>query len=161
MVRIPKRKPGAIPMDGIEYRSLLRRCECCDIGATTVVSLILISGMDPQEALLKVREWLEWGKEQGQGVDGEEIAELMQEEVNSPDAISEQYSAGPHLCHVPSCQNACRPEYLMCYKCWYKVPGKLRRAVYAAYREGQEKRLVRPTKAWFAAAKAAIESVDR
>ena len=65
-----------------------------------------------------------------------------------------------HECHNPACRQPCAPKYLMCRKCWFKVPKVLRDAVWAAYRPGQEQRKVRPTRAWFEAARAAIRSVQ-
>ena len=66
-----------------------------------------------------------------------------------------------HECHNPQCRRPCAPKYLMCRACWFAVPKALRDAVWAAYQPGQERRAVRPTRAWFAAARAAIASVRK
>ena len=62
-----------------------------------------------------------------------------------------------HLCHA--CKDLpCPPAHLMCGGCWRRVPGALKAAVYRAYVPGQEERTVRPSAAWFAAARAAIRA---
>jgi len=63
-----------------------------------------------------------------------------------------------HTCHAKLCDVPCPPEYLMCPVHWAKVPGRLQRAVWGAYRPGQcdDKS---PSRAWFVAAEVAIDHV--
>jgi hypothetical protein len=60
-----------------------------------------------------------------------------------------------HHCHARGCSTPVRPELLMCYSHWRKVPPRLQQLVYSTYRPGQcdDKR---PSKAWHDAADAAI-----
>lgn len=65
-----------------------------------------------------------------------------------------------HHCHARGCKVNVPPERLMCLRHWRLVPRTLQRAVWANYRDGQcdDKQ---PSRAWFAAADAAIEAVWR
>lgn len=72
--------------------------------------------------------------------------------------MSQQNQYGGHRCHNPECRKPCKPEWLMCFHCWSKVPAKLKAAVYRTYREGQCQDM-RPSAAWHRAADAAIQSV--
>lgn len=67
-------------------------------------------------------------------------------------------TATAHTCHVPGCAVPVPPKRLMCTSHWMRVPVALRRAVWDAYRPGQEVDK-RPSPAWFQAAKEAIASV--
>lgn len=60
-----------------------------------------------------------------------------------------------HRCHARGCSTPVRPELLMCYPHWRKVPPRLQRLVWATYRPGQcdDKQ---PSRAWHDAASAAI-----
>jgi hypothetical protein len=60
-----------------------------------------------------------------------------------------------HHCHARGCRLNVPPTYLMCRGHWYRVPAKIQRAVWAAYRHGQcdDKN---PSEAWHEAADAAI-----
>lgn len=66
----------------------------------------------------------------------------------------------PHTCHARDCAKPVKPEILMCFAHWRKVPSVIQRAVWAAYRPGQcdDKH---PSKEWFRAADAAIGYVAR
>lgn len=44
----------------------------------------------------------------------------------------------PHRCHAEGCDATIPPRLLMCRKHWRMVPRWLQRAVWAAYRPGQE-----------------------
>lgn len=60
-----------------------------------------------------------------------------------------------HHCHARGCKASVRPELLMCFPHWRKVPARIQQAVYRTYRPGQcdDKR---PSEAWHEAASAAI-----
>lgn len=63
-----------------------------------------------------------------------------------------------HHCHARNCSAKTKPEMLMCLKHWRMVPRNLQKDVWATYRPGQcDDRA--PSKAWYAAADAAIEAV--
>lgn len=64
----------------------------------------------------------------------------------------------PHTCHARGCSARVPPELLMCGRHWRMVPRDLQRAVWRHYRKGQcdDKEV---TRAWLAAADAAIEAV--
>lgn len=60
-----------------------------------------------------------------------------------------------HHCHARGCDTTVPPEMLMCKAHWFRLPSKIRRAVWMTYREGQcdDKS---PSKEWHEAADAAI-----
>lgn len=60
-----------------------------------------------------------------------------------------------HTCHARDCQTPVKPELLMCYRHWQRVPHDIKRAVWAHYRPGQcdDKR---PSAEWHEVADAAI-----
>jgi hypothetical protein len=60
-----------------------------------------------------------------------------------------------HRCHVRGCSMRVKPEMLMCRHHWFRVPAKIQRAVWAAYRRGQCDDMS-PSEAWHEAADAAI-----
>jgi hypothetical protein len=64
-----------------------------------------------------------------------------------------------HTCHAKRCGKPVPPEMLMCRRHWFMVPLKLRRAVWREYRDGQCNLDPLPSKAWHAAADAAIKAV--
>ncbi len=64
-----------------------------------------------------------------------------------------------HVCHNPACKAPCEPRYLMCSRCWYRVPKPLRDEVWRTYQAGQERGLRWPSAAWHRAADNAIRSV--
>lgn len=43
-----------------------------------------------------------------------------------------------HRCHAERCEAEVPPKLLMCRRHWFMVPKRLRDAVWATYREGQE-----------------------
>jgi hypothetical protein len=60
-----------------------------------------------------------------------------------------------HRCHAHGCTVPVRPELLMCYPHWRKVPKSVQKRVLDTYRSGQcDDR--RPSREWFDAAGAAI-----
>jgi hypothetical protein len=64
-----------------------------------------------------------------------------------------------HFCHLrPHCRTPVPPEKLLCPPHWAMVPTRLKREIWRHYREGQcdDKR---PSRAWHAAADAAIKAV--
>lgn len=65
-----------------------------------------------------------------------------------------------HLCHANGCATEVPPEKLLCRKHWAMVPKKLQTEVWRHYRAGQcdDKR---PSKEWLAAAKVAIDAVEK
>ena len=60
-----------------------------------------------------------------------------------------------HTCHAEGCSVNCRPEYLMCYPHWKRVPKPLQAAVYRHYRAGQCDDM-NPSREWMMAAEQAI-----
>ena len=65
-----------------------------------------------------------------------------------------------HHCHAVGCQTPVPPRLLMCGRHWAQVPKDLQRAVWDAYRPGQEDDK-RPSHAWHLAATDAIAAVFR
>lgn len=63
-----------------------------------------------------------------------------------------------HRCHARGCSSPCPPKFLMCPRHWKMVPLGLQRAVWSAYRPGQEIDR-RPSESWHRAADAAIKAV--
>lgn len=63
-----------------------------------------------------------------------------------------------HRCHAEGCEAAVAPKLLMCLRHWRMVPRALQRAVWAAYRPGQETDKS-PSREYLAAARAAIAAV--
>ncbi len=67
-----------------------------------------------------------------------------------------------HTCHADGCSDSCPPKHLMCRPCWLRVPRELRQDVQNAFGTGHPKRangVIRPTRAWFAAVRAAKASL--
>jgi hypothetical protein len=64
----------------------------------------------------------------------------------------------PHLCHAEGCGARVPPRVLMCLPHWRLVPAPLQRAVWDAYRPGQEIDK-RPSEKYLEAAKRAIAAV--
>ena len=65
-----------------------------------------------------------------------------------------------HHCHARGCVREVPPAMLMCRAHWFMVPAVLRRAIWAAYRPGQEDDK-QPSAAWMDLADAAIQAVER
>jgi hypothetical protein len=63
-----------------------------------------------------------------------------------------------HHCHARGCTVSVPPEMLMCRNHWYKVPKKIRDAVWRTYRPGQCDDM-NPSENWHRAADAAIGHV--
>lgn len=63
-----------------------------------------------------------------------------------------------HYCHAEGCRAQVPPRMHMCRSHWFSLPKRLRDAVWATYRPGQENRKD-PSPAYLAAAHAAIEWV--
>lgn len=79
----------------------------------------------------------------------------MSEETSPPAAGRPE---GAHHCHARGCKVSVPPEMLMCRPHWYKVPKKIRDAVWEHYREGQCDDM-EFTEEWNRAADAAIGGV--
>ncbi len=60
-----------------------------------------------------------------------------------------------HTCHAPGCQRAVPPRMFACRGHWFSLPKRLRDAIWATYRPGQEADK-RPSAAYLAAAQAAV-----
>ena len=60
-----------------------------------------------------------------------------------------------HRCHARGCTVRVPPEMLFCKRDWFRVPLKIRRAVWASYRPGQCDDMD-PSESWHEAADAAI-----
>lgn len=58
-----------------------------------------------------------------------------------------------HACHWPGCTKQVPPAKWGCREHWYALPVQLRRAIWRAYRPGQEKDL-RPSEIYLAVARA-------
>ncbi len=43
-----------------------------------------------------------------------------------------------HLCHHPGCTKEVEPKFWGCSRHWFRLPKRLRVAIWAAYRPGQE-----------------------
>jgi hypothetical protein len=65
-----------------------------------------------------------------------------------------------HRCHARACTKHVPPEMLMCKRHWFRVPKRVRDAVWAHYRPGQCDDM-NPSQAWHRAADAAIGFVAR
>lgn len=61
-----------------------------------------------------------------------------------------------HFCHWPDCREQVPPKLWGCRAHWYALPLLIRRAIFQAYRPGQEVDK-RPSPEYIAAAKAAQE----
>ncbi|HSR77591.1 MAG TPA: HIRAN domain-containing protein [Xanthobacteraceae bacterium] len=61
-----------------------------------------------------------------------------------------------HACHWPGCEVETPPSLFMCRPHWHALPRALRRAVWDAYRKGQE-RDKDPSREYVAAARAALD----
>lgn len=65
-----------------------------------------------------------------------------------------------HYCHAKACTEVVPPKLLMCGKHWRMVPKRLKDAVWATYRPGQE--ITKdPSVAYIEAAMAAVDAVAR
>lgn len=64
-----------------------------------------------------------------------------------------------HTCHAKGCTANCKPEYLMCWNHWRRVPRRVQAAVYRYYQEGQCDLQPSPSREWHIAADAAIAAV--
>jgi hypothetical protein len=64
-------------------------------------------------------------------------------------------NAALHHCHAIGCSTQCKPELLMCFPCWKKVPLIAQQLVHATYRKGQcdDKN---PSAEWLVAATCAV-----
>jgi hypothetical protein len=60
-----------------------------------------------------------------------------------------------HHCHARACTKSVPPEMLMCRGHWFRLPSKIRRAVWKTYRDGQCDDMS-PSLEWHEAADAAI-----
>jgi hypothetical protein len=64
----------------------------------------------------------------------------------------------PHHCHALRCRQEVKPELLMCFPHWRRVPRAIQRMVWQYYRQGQcDDR--QPSAAWMNAADLAINAV--
>ena len=66
----------------------------------------------------------------------------------------------PHTCHLPGCERVVPRRMLLCGAHWLLVPRPLQRAVWLAYRPGQEDGRAVVTPTYLAAARAAIAAVE-
>ncbi len=64
-----------------------------------------------------------------------------------------------HKCHAIECDVKTHPSKLMCPKHWAMVPDDIQREVVKHFRRDQCEGLVRPSKFWLKAARAAINHV--
>lgn len=65
-----------------------------------------------------------------------------------------------HTCHARDCATEVPPKMLMCQPHWFMVPKSIRDRVWQTYNAGQE-RTKNPSRAWHAAADAAIDAVHK
>lgn len=68
------------------------------------------------------------------------------------------FRGSAHTCHARGCCRVVKPELLMCFVHWSRVPQIIQAAVYRHYRPGQCDDM-RPSRAWHLAADAAIGAV--
>lgn len=54
------------------------------------------------------------------------------------DYVKAQGQTRMHHCHWPGCTKQVKPALWGCYQHWFSLPAKLRAAVWASYRPGQE-----------------------
>lgn len=54
------------------------------------------------------------------------------------DALTFGQRDSRHTCHWPGCERAVAPAAWGCSTHWFKLPGRLRRAIWDTYRPGQE-----------------------
>jgi hypothetical protein len=52
--------------------------------------------------------------------------------------VKAQKNSGDHTCHWPGCTTLVPPAMWGCKKHWLKLPWRLRKMIWAAYRPGQE-----------------------
>ena len=48
-------------------------------------------------------------------------------------------TSGRHRCHAVGCDVAVPPKMFMCRRHWYMLPKRMRDAIWATYRPGQER----------------------
>lgn len=65
-----------------------------------------------------------------------------------------------HHCHARGCKTAVPPKMFMCKRHWYMLPKRLRDAVWATYRPGQEV-TKDPSDMYMAVSREAIEWLAR
>jgi hypothetical protein len=64
-----------------------------------------------------------------------------------------------HVCHAPGCRTPVPPKMFACRSHWYALPKRLRDAIWAAYRPGQE--ITKdPSLEYLVAAANAVEYLD-
>ena len=63
-----------------------------------------------------------------------------------------------HTCHAMLCEVNVPPRMHMCKRHWFMVPKRLRDALWASYRPGQERRM-NPSADYLRAAAACVQSV--
>lgn len=65
----------------------------------------------------------------------------------------------PHTCHWRGCTEQVPPAMWGCRVHWFQLPKRIRDAIWAAYKPGQEERMD-PSEAYLAAAKLADEWIE-
>lgn len=60
---------------------------------------------------------------------------------SKPDYVRRQRQDRRHTCHWPGCETQCPPAMWGCKSHWFKLPKRLRDAIWDAYVPGQEQRL--------------------
>lgn len=95
------------------------------------------------------------------------LREVLGPELTDPadtvDALAKDFGLSnrprrPHYCHAHGCIIEVAPKMFMCRKHWYMVPRKLRDAIWAEYKTGQE-RTKTPTLRYLAVQQRAIGEV--
>lgn len=64
-----------------------------------------------------------------------------------------------HKCHIPGCSIKVHPTMLMCLPHWDKVPNEIKIEIRKEFNPDQCRGLVRPSRKWLKAARAAINHV--
>lgn len=60
--------------------------------------------------------------------------------------VKKQSQFRNHHCHWPGCEEQVPPAKWGCYRHWMLLPKRLRDAIWAAYKPGQEKTMMRPSR---------------
>lgn len=74
--------------------------------------------------------------------------------MNKVAYVKAQPQTRDHACHWPGCTRQVRPAMWGCPNHWYRLPSRIRTAIWRAYAPGQE-RTMSPSPAYINAAEAA------
>lgn len=66
-----------------------------------------------------------------------------------------------HTCHANSCDNECKPEHLVCSRCWKYHDTELAKAVYKHYTPGQCSNVNKIKPEWLRAARLFLNDIAK